>query len=176
MKTFSLSRVYPAYYQSIADYRKEMMDNHDSFDGCSSLDRYEDIEKWDLNIKLFEKPDTVPPGYSLGYEYLYLDGDDVIGMINLRPMAESHPYLKKYGGHIGYSIRPSRRKQGIGTEMLRDVLKLCREEYGLKRVLVTCSEDNEGSRKVILNNGGVLENRILFPPEYRMIEMFWISL
>ncbi len=171
-----LSRVRPEYYPSIAAYRKEMLEAGDSLDGCASLEKYEDIEKWHLNTILFERPDTLPPGYSIGFEYVYLCDGVLAGMVNVRPKAESHPYLTRFGGHIGYSVRPSMRGRGIGTRMLKEVLKLCKDEYHLKRVLVTCSEDNEGSRKVILNNGGVLENRILYPPEGKMIERYWISL
>ena len=171
-----LSRISTAHYPSIAGYRKEMLEAGDSLDGCASLEKNEDIEKWHLNTILFERPDTVPPGYSLGFEYVYLCDNDVVGMVNLRPLAETHPYLMRYGGHIGYSVRPSMRNRGIATRMLKEVLKLCKEEYHLERVLITCNEDNEGSRRVILNNGGVLENRILYPPEGKMIERYWISL
>lgn len=171
-----LSRIRPEHYASIGEYRREMLEAGDSLDGCASLEKYEDIEKWHLNTILFEREDTVPPGYSIGFEYVYLCNDEVAGMVNLRPEAESHPYLKRYGGHIGYSVRPSMRNRGIATRMLKEVLDICRSEYRLKRVLVTCNEDNEGSRRVILNNGGVLENRILYPPEGKMIERYWISL
>lgn len=176
MEKFILSKVKPEFYQSIADFRKEIFDGDGEFDGCQQLDRYDDIEKWDLNCKLFEDPATVPPGYSLGFQYLYLDGKDVVGMINLRPLAEEHVFLKRFGGHIGYSVRPSRRNHGIGTMMLRDMLQLCRDQFGLKRVLITCLEGNEASRKVIMNNGGVYENEILYPPEDKYIERYWIRL
>ena len=176
MENFILSRVKPEYYHSIALFRKEIFDSDQEFDGCQQLDLYDDIEKWDLNCKLFEDPKTVPPGYSLGFQYLYLDGNEVVGMINLRPLAESHIYLKQYGGSIGYSVKPSRRKQGIGTRMLRDMLKVCKDEYHMKRVLITCLKDNEASRRVIKNNGGVYEGDVLYPPEEKYLERYWISL
>ena len=176
MENFILSRVRPEYYHSIALYRKEIFDYDQEFDGCQQLELYDDIEKWDLNCKLFEDPATVPPGYSLGFQYLYLDGDEVVGMINLRPKAESHVYLRQYGGHIGYSVKPSRRKQGIGTMMLRDMLKVCRDEFELDRVLITCIKENEASRRVIMNNGGVYESDVFYPPEEKYMERYWISL
>ena len=176
MKRYLLSRVRPEHYPSISRYREEMLAAGDSLDGCASLEKYDDIEKWHLNTILFERPDTVPPGYSIGFEYVYLCDGEVAGMVNLRPEAASHPYLKRYGGHIGYSVRPSLRNRGIATRMLKEVLAICKDEYHLDRVLITCNEDNEGSRRVILNNGGVLENRILYPPEGKMIERYWISL
>ena len=97
-------------------------------------------------------------------------------MINLRPEALSHIFLKQYGGHIGYSVRPSRRKQRIGTEMLRDFLPVCKEVYHLDKVLITCLKENEASRRVIINNGGVYENDIFYPPADETLERYWISL
>ena len=108
--------------------------------------------------------------------FFNLDGDEVVGMINLRPKAESHVYLRQYGGHIGYSVKPSRRKQGIGTMMLRDMLKVCRDEFELDRVLITCIKENEASRRVIMNNGGVYESDVFYPPEEKYMERYWISL
>ena len=163
------------HYQSIYEYRKEFLDSNSKFDGCSDLNKYEDIEKWDLNNKLFEDESTVPPGYSIGFQYLYMDNDEVIGMVNFRPKAESHPYLLQYGGHIGYSIKPSRRKQGLGTKMLKDFLPVAKE-YGLQRVMISCMEYNDASRKIITNNGGILENKVVYPPEGVMLERYWISL
>ena len=174
--SYILDDVKPCYYDSIASYRKEMLESGSSFDGCSSLDRYDDIEKWDLNNRLFEKWESVPPGYSLGYEYVYADEGEVIGMVNIRPEADSHPFLKEYGGHIGYSVRPARRNNGVGTLMLRDTLDLIRERFALDRVLITCLNDNIGSRKVIENNGGVFENEVFYSPENAYLERFYIVL
>ena len=176
MERYRLSKVKPEMYGSIAEFRQEILDDDGNFDGCQQLDQYEDIEKWDLNCQLFEKADTVPPGYSLGFQYVYLDGDEVVGMINIRPEAETHFLLKQYGGHIGYEVKPSRRRQGIATKMLRDTLKLCKDEFRLKRVLITCLKDNEASRRVIMNNGGEFESDIVYPPKDEILERYWIIL
>ena len=176
MEAYLLSHVERRYYEQVWEYRRQMLEAGSSFDGCSSLDQYEDMEKWDLNCRLFESWDTVPPGYSLGFEYLYLADDRVVGMVNIRPEALSHRYLKHYGGHIGYSVIPSRRRQGIGTRMLKDALSLCRDEFGLDKVLLTCLKDNGESRGVIIRNGGEYEGDIFYPPVEEYLERYWISL
>ena len=174
---YRLSVVKPELYHSISEYRQQFLNNGDSMDGCNSLERYEDIEKWDLNCHLFEDEKTLPPGYSLSFQYVFLDEDDeVIGMTSIRPKALEHPYLKTFGGHIGYSVKPSRRKSGIATMMLKEALKLCKSKYGLDKVLVTCLRENIGSKKAIINNGGVFDKEVLYPPKDKYLERYWISL
>jgi predicted acetyltransferase len=67
------------------------------------------------------------------------------------------PPLLELGGHIGYSVRPSARRRGVATEALRLALPAA-SAIGIDPVLVTCDDDNVGSRRVIEANGGVLED------------------
>jgi predicted acetyltransferase len=90
-------------------------------------------------------------------EYWFIDDDQYIGRLFVRHVLND--FLLRVGGSIGYEIRPSKRKQGYGTEMLRLGLEKARE-LGLRRVLVTCDENNIGSRKVIEHNGGKFENAV----------------
>ena len=163
------------HYQSIYEYREELIKYNSKFDGCSFLEDYDDIEKWDFNAKLFECEATSPPGYSIAFQYLYMCDDEVVGMVNFRPNAMSHPYLSQYGGHIGYSVKPSKRGQGIGTLMLKEFLPICKE-YGLDKVMISCMSSNDASRKIILNNGGVYENTVMYSPENEDLERYWITL
>ena len=84
------------------------------------------------------------------------EGDDYVGSLALRH--ELTPFLLREGGHIGYWVRPSARRRGHAREALRLALPLARDEVGLDRVLVTCREANEGSRRAIEANGGVYED------------------
>jgi predicted acetyltransferase len=68
------------------------------------------------------------------------------------------PWLLEQGGHIGYDVRPSARRQGHATAMLRAALPVV-AGLGIRRALVTCDHDNVGSRKVIEACGGVFEDR-----------------
>lgn len=69
----------------------------------------------------------------------------------------SNDRLLNIAGHIGYSVRPSRRREGHGTDILRRLLPECRK-LGLDRALVTCDADNTGSKKIIERNGGAFED------------------
>ena len=67
------------------------------------------------------------------------------------------PFLLEFGGHIGYSVRPSARRRGVATEALRLVLPHA-AALGIDPALLTCDVDNVGSAKDIEANGGVLED------------------
>ena len=99
--------------------------------------------------------------------WLVHDGE-YIGQTSIRPEL-STPYLLTYGGHIGYSIRPSRRCRGYGKAILALTLEVSRE-IGLRRVLVTCDSDNIGSRKIIEHNGGQFESAMAMPSQTFRVE------
>lgn len=100
--------------------------------------------------------------------YWLVENDDTfIGQISLRG-SELPPHLQELGGHIGYSIRPDMRRKGYATAMLELLLrKVDKQEYN--PVLITCNEDNYPSRRVIENNGGVLQDIIetKYNPDYK---------
>lgn len=97
----------------------------------------------------------------------YVSGSEYIGELVIRH--ELTAALLESGGHIGYGIATPWRRQGHGTRLLADGLVECRR-MGLKRVLVTCDGANEGSRRVILANGGVFEDSV------KGEDRFWITL
>jgi predicted acetyltransferase len=54
-------------------------------------------------------------------------------------------------------VRPSRRGEGHATRALKLALPRA-SALGIDRVLLTCDEDNEPSRRTIERNGGVYED------------------
>ena len=95
-----------------------------------------------------------PEGYVPTTELWWVDGE-VLGRIAIRHRLT--PGLLEVGGHIGYDVRPSARRRGHATEMLRQAL-LIAGLMGIRRALITCDVGNIGSRTVIERNGGVLED------------------
>ncbi|MFF0526826.1 GNAT family N-acetyltransferase [Nocardia amikacinitolerans] len=61
--------------------------------------------------------------------------------------------LTRWGGHIGYIVDPRHRRNGYGTEILRQTLCLA-HDLGIRPALLTCRSDNAGSRGVIHACGG----------------------
>lgn len=84
-------------------------------------------------------------------------------------------FLEKYGGHIGYSVRPEERRKGYAKKMLSNCLNICKA-YGLEKVLVTCIQGNVGSQRTILANGGVYESTIYCESDNVYLERYWIHL
>jgi predicted acetyltransferase len=97
----------------------------------------------------------------------------IVGRVSIR--YELNDYLFRFGGHVGYAVAPSFRRRGYATEILRQTLPIVRS-IGLKRILLTCDDDNVASQRVIEVNGGVLENVVweegLRVPKRR----YWIDL
>jgi predicted acetyltransferase len=116
----------------------------------------------------------LPPGYVPQTTYLLRRSDGVlVGTSRLRHWL--NPGLEIEGGHIGYDIRPSERRRGCGTRILALTLEKARER-GLRRVLVTCDDDNVGSARVIERNGGRLQDRVTSPHSSKLIRRYWIEL
>lgn len=105
---------------------------------------------------LSNESDPLPGLVAQTSYWLIVDGQ-YAGTIDIRHKLT--PALRKYGGHIGYQIRPSFRKKGYGTLQL----KLCLPhawQRGFERLLITCDDDNTGSQKIIEANGGVLQDKV----------------
>lgn len=102
-----------------------------------------------------------------------ISGDVFVGRLGLRHRLNEN--LLQFGGHIGYEIRPSMRRRGYGTRALALGLDEARK-LGIERVLVTCSEHNIGSQKIIEANGGVLENKVETPFREELTCRYWIDL
>jgi len=56
------------------------------------------------------------------------------------------PRLLEVGGHVGYDVRPTARRRGHATAMLRAALPAMRN-LGISTALITCDVTNTASRK-----------------------------
>lgn len=173
--TLKLTEPTKEYKCQIMAYRKEFLECGDSMDGTGALRRFEDPKDWIEYANSQKDPLSVPEGLVPATQYIFVREEDgkIVGMIQIRH--KFNDYLEKFGGHIGYSVAPSERHKGYASQMLEQALKKCRE-LGLHRILITCSKDNEGSRKTIIKNGGNYESTVYEPKEKVYLERYWIDL
>ncbi len=163
------------YDRQIQAYRQDFLDAGEPSDGTSSVLRYARTQDWLDRMALYARPETTPPDRVPCTQYLFVREDDgkIVGMLQLRHYLNEE--LEKYSGHIGYSVCPSERRKGYATQMLAAALEKCRER-GLRRVMISCRPDNEGSRRTILHNGGVYESTVWYPEREYFLERYWIEL
>src|SRR3989344_2894900 len=162
----------------IAAVREFQEDTEDSF-------RYEkyrglSIPKLEVGFDTFverelshTKGENLSQGYVPQTDYWLVDGGEFIGRASIRHQLTEH--LKEIGGHIGYDIRPSKRRQGYGNKILELALPKAKE-LGLQKALITCEVTNIASRKIIEKNGGVLENQVLNPETGVDKLRYWIDI
>ncbi|MBT3538735.1 GNAT family N-acetyltransferase [Candidatus Parcubacteria bacterium] len=105
-------------------------------------------------VQNYENGINLAKGIVPASTFWLIDNDEFIGGVSFRHKLNKN--LKEYGGHIGYSIRPSKRKKGYGTKMLALTLKRVKR-FGLKKVMISCDHDNIASQKIIKGNGGILQ-------------------
>ena len=163
------------YAQQIRAYREEFLASGDSMDGTGPLKRMSEPEQWIDFCKLCKNPETVPEGRVPATQYIFVreSDDKIVGMLQIRHYLNA--YLEKFGGHIGYSVVPSERRKGYASQMLSVALPKCKE-LGIHKVLITCIDRNEGSRRTIQKNGGVYESTVFEEEEGVNLERYWITL
>ena len=130
------------------------------------------IEKVSKSLAAWSRGEGIEPGWVPCSTWFWEAGDQLAGVINIRHRLT--PQLEQNGGHIGYSVAPAHRRQGVATRMLGSALERCRA-LGVERALLTCDSDNPGSWKAIEANGGILEREDLDPSGKDLQRWYWIE-
>ena len=137
---------------AVMDFREEFLRAKERLSGGVGLEQAENYEDW-----LAHK---YSPHYGLVDEAVFLafdNKDHLIGISDIR--LGTNDFIQTFAGQIGYSVRPSQRRKGYASEILKLTL-IEAANYGLSEILITCNEPNIASAKVIEKNGGVLEKII----------------
>lgn len=160
------------------EFRKE--NSEDPFEGINNFGRFDTYENFLEDLSLNKHIEDVNPKYvsqtTLG---LFDEKGHIYGAINIRHyLVES---LMKRGGNIGYAIRPSERRKGYASLMLRLGIEKAREMGVNKgtefedKLLVTCRKDNIGSSKTILNCFGKLASEENCEANDSIEQTYWID-
>ena len=102
--------------------------------------RKADYHNFDLYKKSIEvKEETKNSVPDSTYFALDIERNIFVGAVNIRHYLNNQLLLN--GGHIGDGVRPSERRKGYATEMIRLALEECKK-IGIDRVLMVCYKDN----------------------------------
>ncbi|MCC2028675.1 GNAT family N-acetyltransferase [Microbacterium sp. YMB-B2] len=131
----------------------------------------------ELLTKARELADTsipAPDGRVHNDLFWITDDGEVVGFVSFRH--ELNEWLRHFGGHIGYSVRPTRRRQGYAHAGLALAMDRARE-LGLESVMLTCDDDNAGSYRTIEGAGGVLQDVVDAAEQgHPRLRRYWIEL
>ena len=143
----------PGRKAEAAAYIREFLQYGSEINGTGGLNRYlEDYEGWleKLNGDYTRIPgeEKVP---ARTYFLIRENDSRIVGMINIRLTLNER--LRRYGGHIGYSIRPTERGKGYNKINLYLGLKVC-DRYGIDSVFMDADLANPASWKIMEALGG----------------------
>lgn len=133
---------------------------------------HDDFDAFLAQLDACSRGEGLAEGWVPHTTYWLVRDDEVVGVSNLRHTLTDR--LRREGGHIGYGVRPSARRFGFATELLRHTLVEARH-HGISEALLTCAKENVGSARAILNNGGVLVSEEYLDEEAVLIQRYLID-
>lgn len=136
------------------EYINEHLQFNSDINGSGGLHRFIDnyegwLEKLEEDNTRIPNEEKVP---ARTYFLVRENDNKIIGMINIRLALNEK--LKKFGGHIGYGIRPTERGKGYNKINLYLGLKIC-DEYEIDKVFMDADLDNPASWKTMESLGGI---------------------
>ncbi len=135
-------------------YIREFHEHGSAVNGTGGLDRYlGDYGAW--LEKLARDRTRVPDEERVPARTFFLVRESdrrIVGMINIRLCLNER--LRRFGGHIGFSIRPTERGKGYNKINLYLGLKVC-DAHGIGTVLMDADLSNPASWKTMEAMGGV---------------------
>ncbi|MBQ5384051.1 MAG: GNAT family N-acetyltransferase [Treponema sp.] len=152
------------------DFKEEFFShNEKTINGSELLDKIDDYDEWLKIVTQNMSPETVSPDWVVTDTFFAIDENEkIVGIIDLRHTLND--FLKDFG-NCGYSVRPSERKKGHATEMLRQLLVIAKE-IGMNELHLSVEKTNEASVKTIRKNGGVYERSFEFENEIADVYRF----
>ena len=162
-----------SYADEIIKYKEESLAESPIINGSAGLNRFSSIEDWLEELKKRSSEATVPEGLVPSSTYIGVREKDnyIVGMIDIRHYLNK--YLTQVGGNIGYGVRKTERNKGYAKQMLKLALEKCKD-LKMKKVLITCDEDNIASEKVILSANAKFQDIRNVDGENK--KRFWIDL
>lgn len=162
----------------IIDYLDEFVRFGSDINGSGSLDKIYDgytfEEALDRCLKMEDEDYAKSVNRCPGKTFLLIREDDnrIVGSINIRWNLNEE--MLRFGGHIGYGIRPTERRKGYNKINLYMGIIEARK-VGLDRIMLDCDVNNLGSDKTLKALGGKLERTETDPSDGTLTNVYWFN-
>lgn len=171
VKLIKLTKDYQEELAEMLEEWKQDQEIHHTNRSPSAIFRHDYHDFDDYLAKLENRIETDGRVPESVFFLLDEERDRLVGAVTIRHYLTDS--LLQAGGHIGTGIRPSERRKGYATEMIRLALIEC-QKLGISKVLMTCDKENIGSAKSIMKNGGLLEHEFV-NSEGQIEQRYWIN-
>lgn len=142
--------------KTVQEFKQEFFDHDEqTISGSGLLDQLS-YEDWLIHTQAYRKAEHAQSDWVPSTTFFAIRKTDqhIVGIIDIRHHID-HSFLRSYAGHIGYAVRPSERRKGYASEMLRLGLDYA-QSLGIEDVMLGCHADNVGSYRTIEKQGGRL--------------------
>lgn len=162
----------------IIEYLDEFVKYGSDINGSGSLDKiyygYTFEEALDRCLKMEDEEYAKSVGRCQGRTFLLIRENDnkIVGTINVR--WNLNEAMLRFGGHIGYGIRPTERRKGYNKINLY-LGMLEAKKVGLEKVMLDCDVNNLGSDKTLKALGGKLERTEVDPSDGILTNVYWFN-
>ena len=166
MEKFYLEEPSQERKKDILDYLNEFVLYNSDVNGAGALNKilsgqsFEEALDRCLNMKNEEYAKKYGRCQSKTFLLIRKNDNKLIGMINFRWNLTEE--MKRFGGNIGYGIRPTERRKGYNKINLYLGL-LEAQKLHLNEVMLDCNVNNLGSDKTLKALGGKLERTEIDP-------------
>lgn len=162
----------------IIEYLDEFVKYGSDINGSGSLDKIYDgytfEEALDRCLKTEDEEYAKSVGRCQSRTFLLIRENDnkIVGTINVR--WNLNEAMLRFGGHIGYGIRPTERRKGYNKINLY-LGMLEAKKVGLEKVMLDCDVNNLGSDKTLKALGGKLERTEVDPSDGILTNVYWFN-
>ena len=157
-------------FEMLEEWKEDILVNHTNTSPWKIW--MNDFHDFDYYVENLDTKEGNQNGWVPDTTLFCLDKDRniFVGAVNIRHYLNDS--LRKTGGHIGDGVRPSERRKGYATAMIKLALEECKK-LGIHKVLICCDKENIGSAKSIIKNGGILENEV--EEDGHIEQRYWVE-
>lgn len=178
MEKFFLEKPSIKRKNEIIEYINEFVEYKSNINGTGSLYKilegytFEQALERCLNLENEEYAEKIERCPGKTFLLIRKNDNKIVGTINVR--WNLTPRMLEFGGHIGYSIRPTERRKGYNKiNLYLGIIEA--KKLGLDKVMLDCDVDNIASDRTLKALGGTLERTGVDPSDGTLTNVYWFD-